>query len=508
MGNQSPMPRIWWIFLALLALPTSCHVVEAGSSQLRTWKTRGVHKLLPEEASASSLVQQAPFEETTHQSWLSRLGNSFFMALCGLILIPFALALMWLNELRNARQESILQLGTSEVQQITSKSMDPDFNGQLVLLNDTDAKGQSDLSDSRFPMVSLKGLRLRSTVEVYQWEEKKSEKKSKDNLGGGETTTTQYSYSKKWSKFQIDSAHFKQSGHRNNICIPGLKAGEQSLANETVRYGESYYMPTDLVNQLSQWTDAFDLIKAPVKFDSYTFEKSSGQWFYHPMRNAPEVGDVRVCFEYVPEGPVSIMALQCGDKIHGNAAASFMPYRLVNRGWCGTLSGEPLKEALLAQGQKTATELYEEDACRTGPFFYLCCCCNLITMIFARASPPQIFAAWHGHLSREQCLHELNVMGMVLKWGLRIVSWLLLYAAVYMLFEPLIVVLDIIPFLGKYISSGTSWVLGVTILFITAVLATVVISVAYLIYHPLIALVCMAGVGLILGAALGISRLL
>ena len=512
------MPRIFASILLALATQSSSHLLEespisdtvelASLPKLRSTKGRNT-ALVPDAPESFSLAQQVPLEETSHESWFSRLGNSFFQALLGLILIPFALALMWMNELRNARQESILQLGTSEVQSISSKSMEPDLHGQLVLLNDSDAKGQDTLADTRFPMVTLKGaLRLRSTVEVYQWEEQKSEKKSKDSIGGGETTTTQYSYTKKWSKFQIDSGHFKQPGHRNTISIPGLKAGEQENVNETVKYGESYYLPKELVQQLSSWKDATSLVNGSLTYASHTFENQGGnQWFYSPLRNSPEVGDVRVRFEYVPDGPVSIMALQCGDKLHGDAA-TFLPYRLVSRGCCGTLSGDALKEALTVEGQKPPEQLYEEDACKTGPFYYLCCCCNLITAIFARAAPPQIYAAWHGHLTHDQCFSELHMFGKLLKWGIRILSWILLYAAVYALFEPLIVILDIIPFLGKYISSGTSFALGVVIFFITALLATVVISLAYLLYHPLIALICLAGVGLLVGTALGISRVL
>lgn len=80
--------------------------------------------------------------------------------------------------------------------------------------------------------------------------------------------------------------------------------------------------------------------------------------FYHPKRPSPEVGDVRVSFECVHDGPASIMALQCAGKGPG---ASFMPYRLVSRGFCG-MPELALKSALLAQGKKSPDELYEEDA--------------------------------------------------------------------------------------------------------------------------------------------------
>ena len=125
---------------------------------------------------------------------------------------------------------------------------------------------------------------------------------------------------------------------------------------------------------------------------------------------------------------------------------------------------------------------------------------------------------------------------LVVKWGLRLLSWLLLYAGNYALFRPLLasrqetiycimlyfrlddilryllvhiglylyhhcgrlliwaeVVLDILPFLGPYISSGAGWVIGLLVFLVTAVLATLVISVAFLRYHPLVGLTYMAG---------------
>ncbi|CAE7199471.1 unnamed protein product [Symbiodinium natans] len=80
----------------------------------------------------------------------------------------------------------------------------------------------------------------------------------------------------------------------------------------------------------------------------------------------------------------------------------------------------------------------------------------------------------------------------MLKWGLRLLSWLLLYAGTYALFQPLLVVLDIIPFLGPYISSGAGWVVGLAVFLVTAMLATLVISIAFLLYHPLVGLTYLA----------------
>ncbi|CAE7194281.1 ATG18A [Symbiodinium sp. KB8] len=417
---------------------------------------------------------------------------------------------MWMNERRNAQQESILQLGMSEVQTIASKSVDEKLHGTLVHMNDADAQGMDEMKDRRFPALRMESgcLRMRSQVQVYQWKETKKQEKKKDSLGGGETTVTHYEYSKIWSDTQIDSTSFHQPSHSNSISIAGLQCGTEKIANTTVKYGDGYYLPKDLVEQLNNWKNANSQVKI-LEYNGTRFGNPSEGWLYSPESAAqsPTVGSVRVCLEYVTDGPVSIVALQSEDDKHPRAA-SFLPYRLVSRGLCCGLRDEALQNALLTQGRKNSQELYEEEAWTSGPFACLCCCCNLIARLFAALAPPQIFAAYPGHSTVAEVFDKLTTSGLMVKWGVRLLSWVLLYAGTYALFQPLLVVLDILPFLGPYISSGAGWVIGLVVFLATAILATLVISVAFLRYHPLVGLTYVAGVGIIVLATIGIMHML
>ncbi|CAE7674505.1 unnamed protein product [Symbiodinium sp. CCMP2456] len=533
----------------------------------------GQMALHPEVSGLIQKAQQEPDVTVEHQSWFSRLGDAFWSVIAGLCLIPFSLALMWMNERRNAQQESILQLGMSEVQTIASKSVDEKLHGTLVHMNDADAQGMDEMKDRRFPALRMESgcLRMKSRVQVYQWKETKKQEKKKDSLGGGETTVTHYEYSKTWSDTQIDSTSFHQPSHSNSISVAGLQCGTEKIANTTVKYGaarqkipevamtremmgphlhlgfcryfnqtlkgqragdvvpvitfnslfldckafgtgwdlqkqDGYYLPKDMVEQLDNWKDANSQVKI-LEYNGNRFGNPSEGWLYYPESAAqsPTVGSVRVCLEYVTDGPVSILALQSEDDKHPRAA-SFLPYRLVSRGLCCGLRDEALQNALLTQGRKNSQELYEEEAWTSGPFACLCCCCNLIARLFAALAPPQIFAAYPGHSPVAEVFDKLATSGLVVKWGLRLLSWVLLYAGTYALFQPLLVVLDIIPFIGNYISSGAGWLLGVIVFLATAVLATLVISVAFLRYHPLVGLTYLAGVGIIVGATIGIMH--
>ncbi|CAE7254480.1 unnamed protein product [Symbiodinium sp. CCMP2592] len=459
----------------------------------------GQMALHPKATDLIQKAQQEPNVTVEHRSWFSRLGNAIWSVVAGLWLILFSLALMWMNEERNAQQESILQLGRSEVQTITSKWVDEQLHGTLIHMNDADAQGMDEMKDRRFPALRMESgcLRMRSQVQVYQWEEDKRYVKDLDDQ-----RLAMYSYREIWSDTQIDSASFRESSERNSISVAGLPCGTVQITNTTVKYGDGFYLPKEMVEQLDNWQNANSHVQN-LEYNGTRFGNPSEGWLYYPESAAqsPTIGSVRVRLEYVADGPVSIVALQTADDKHPRAA-SFLPYRLVSRGLCCGLRDQALQKALLIQGQKRSHQLYKEEPWTFGPFEWLCClcccsgllccCCNLVARQFAVA-PPQIFAAYPGRSTVSEVFDKLNTSRLVMKWGLRLLSWLLLYAGTYALFQPLLVVLDILPFLGPYISSGAGWVIRVLVFLATAVLATLVISVAFLRYHPFVGLTYMAG---------------
>ncbi|CAE7685055.1 Tmem43 [Symbiodinium sp. CCMP2456] len=380
-------------------------------------------------------------------------------------------------------------------------------------MNDADAQGMDEMQDHRFPALRMESgcLRMRSRVQVYQWKETETTSKP---AGGGEISTTWYNYRQIWSDTQIDSTSFREKSHSNSISVAGLTCGTDSRTNTTVGQ-DGYYLPKDMVEQLDNWKNANSQVQT-LEYNGNRFGNPSEGWSYYPESAAqsPTVGSVRVCLEYVTDGPVSIVALQTQDDRHPRAA-SFLPYRLVSRGLCCGPRDEALQDALLTQGRKSSSELKKEDLERElhvnnvpDPLQIIfdqqrmeaavlalqeewTLGCNLIAKRFAALAPPQIFAAYPGHSTVAEVFDKLATSVRV--WKLRLLSWLLLYAGTYALFKPLLVVLDILPFLGPYISSGAGWVIGVVVFLATAVLATLVISVAFLRYQPLVGLTCMAG---------------
>ncbi len=97
--------------------------------------------------------------------------------------------------------------------------------------------------------VTTDQIKLKRTVEMYQWEEE-SHTETEDEVGGGQTETTTYSYHTKWSDTPIDSSSFyEQKGHRNPTT---WKYQSETFVQDKITLGD--LMLTDVfVNQLNTW---------------------------------------------------------------------------------------------------------------------------------------------------------------------------------------------------------------------------------------------------------------
>lgn len=468
----------------------------------KTRQQQEVLALAHSHSSASELLEkQAPnAADVSHKSWLDRMGDALAGVASGLfIVIPFSIALLWMNERRNAQLESLISVGFSEAETVeTADEKAASFNsydGALVHMNDAIARGLEPIVDARFPIVKMDSgcIKLSSDVEVYQWKETKHEEKKKDSVGGGETTVTTYSYQKVWSGRLIPSGGFREGGHHNTSHVSGLDPGDETAINKTVKYGQHWNLPAPLIAQINNFEDANKLAGDELKFGSYTFTLSGG-YFLCPSNSSPQIGDFRVRFQYALDTPASILALQMPDK--SGSGFSFGPYRSVPRGLCGHLGDDELHHRLLKQAKMDGDELYEEDKCLDfGPFACLCGCCNLVSYCFTHCSTamlgmvsltPEIYSLWTAKVAKRECFNSVASSGTSLKWALRILGWILLWAGFEMLFKPLEVAFDIIPFLGPYLGSFIKFGISFLSFFCTMVIAIFLVSAAYLIYHPLL----------------------
>jgi hypothetical protein len=88
----------------------------------------------------------------------------------------------------------------------------------------------------------------------------------------------------------------------------------------------------------------------------------------------------------------------------------------------------------------------------------------------------------------------------VLTWILRAVGAFVMFIGFALVLNPLVVVADVVPFIGSVLGAGAALVS----LIATLVVAPVVIAVAWFFYRPLVSVIVLA---LGFGAAYGLKRL-
>merc|ERR1712228_36627 len=132
---------------------------------------------------------------------------------------------------------------------------------------------------------------------------------------------------------------------------------------------------------------------------------------------SPTVGDIRVRLEKIPDGPFTVLALQV--ESGGDTRDTFIPYRMISRGFCG-ISKEEQKRRQIAEGRLVGSQLAEKDKCSFGPLDGLCCCCagicNLVSTLFSGLLTPEVFHVFSGERKVSECWDEVKARSAMTKW--------------------------------------------------------------------------------------------
>lgn len=251
------------------------------------------------------------YREVTTTSWGKRIAGSFIGVIIGLVLFLGAFALIWWNEGRSVDRIKTLAEGRSAVVSVSAERVDAGHHGKLVHLSGMAATDEV-LKDLPFG-VRENALKLKRTVEMYQWkEEKKTEKKK--NLGGSETEEVTYTYDKTWSEEPIDSTAFKISeGHQNPSSMPYRS---QVLTASAVRVG-AFRLTDAFVSQINEFA------VYPLSPQTYaamdgslrrSFKLNGAEYFHGDPANL-QVGALRIRYAVVKPMTVSIVGRQENDTI-------------------------------------------------------------------------------------------------------------------------------------------------------------------------------------------------
>ncbi|MBI3272325.1 MAG: TMEM43 family protein [Planctomycetes bacterium] len=383
------------------------------------------------------------FVEVTHKGWGSRLIESIKGVLFGLLLVVLSFPLLFWNEGRAVKTENSLAEGKSAVVSATPEKMDPANEGKLVHLTGEATTAQV-LEDGDFG-VSLNALRLRRSVEMFQWSEKK-ESKSDKKLGGGEDTVTTYTYRTGWSSSLENSSGFKEAGHNNPSTF---RYGELTREADRVTLG-AYTLSRSLQGRIDKF-DALPVTEGMAERlpDGAKRERSAGRLqlvdgkYYVGVEagapatpNSPKVGDERVSFSAVKPLTVSLVSQQVGN--------TFQPFKTSQEGY---------DVELLSVGSRTAEAM------------------------FASAEAGNV----------------------AMTWILRFVGWLLMAFGIGLIFAPVAVLGDVVPIFGSLLGAG----IGVFAIALSFGLSLITIAIAWFVYRPVLAVLLLALAG---GAFYALSR--
>ena len=293
-----------------------------------------------------------------------------------------------------------------------------------------DTKTGETLADPLFG-VTAPAIRLVRDAKMYQWTEKE-EKRTVEKIGGSKETTTVYTYERAWKDQLVKSAAFKAPNAPSENRNPEkLLVDQGEWSAREVSVG-AYRLPSELVSEINTFE------AEPVTGDGADVQAppgvrvrvADGGFYLGDDPANPKVGDTKVSFRVVKPGPVSVIAMQMGNTLGA--------YR----------THADTKLEILKTGSHSAQEMFQAE-------------------LAANAA---------------------------LTWVLRGVGFFLMFIGIYSVFRPIVMLVNVLPFLGDMLGFG----LGLFSAMISAALTMLTIAIGWLFYRPLVGVpLVLASVGLI-----------
>lgn len=238
--------------------------------------------------------------ETT--GYFEELGNSVGTAGAGFLLVFLGSVLLFWNEGRTLHSANALQKAAKEVVSVKTGGLGPE--GALVHVSES-AESQDTVNDPDFG-VSAQAVKLKRTVQMYQWKETKTTKETK-KMGGGKTKEHHWHYSKVWSSSPLDSQSYKNPPFPAN---PNFPISEHLSSATNVQFGE-YWLSPSQISRLS----AFEPLSLPSEAI-----RNAQDMYDRPARQEKDntilfsegglnIGDVKVSFSVCVSQPKVLSVL-------------------------------------------------------------------------------------------------------------------------------------------------------------------------------------------------------
>jgi len=221
--------------------------------------------------------------------------------------------------------------------------------------------------------------------------EQKAETKTEKQVGGSEKKTTTYTYNKTWSETLISSSDFKTPEGHQNPTSMPIQSQIQYA--KTVTIGD-FSLPEELIKQINN-SQAVDLAQVNKDALKTQFNKAvtltNNVLYLGQDPQNPQPGDLRISLTDVAPQTVSIIAQQ---------------------------TNTTLQPFLAPAGQR-------------------------------------IMLLSTGQHSPEEMIQQAKSQNSITAWGLRLTSLILLIIGFALIMNPIVVLADVLPFLGSIVGFGT-----------------------------------------------------
>lgn len=392
---------------------------------------------------------------SSHHSYWSRVGNSLKAILWGILFVIASIVLLFWNEKNYVETKAALKEWAEIVQEATIDQINSELEWQEIHVSGETASNAEALKDDTFWVVT-DNLKLKRTVEMYQWYEEEHESCT-DNYWWSEDCETTYTYDTKWSDEHISSNSFYQTANHENPSTWEYESNERvkepitlwaytlasvfvsqltdyktiNLSEQNITAPEKYKLIADQTTQ-SNWT-VEDNNNSYLYWDSETTATTSasnerfhinGDVIYiwlDPTK--PSVWDLKITFSSVKPSTVSVVWKQMGSELTSYKVSN---WRNIN---------------LLSQGNVSAEDMFIE-------------------------------------------AQKENKM---MTWIIRLIWLVLMYCGFAMMFKFIETIAKVLPFLANIIWVWT----GIIALWLTIVVWFVTIWISWLVVRPIVWICCL-----------------
>ena len=264
---------------------------------------------------------------TSHHSYGSRVWNSLKSILLGILLVIVSIALLFWNEKNYVEQKAALNEWASVVQETSIDQINSELEWSEIHVSWETASNDEELKDNIFWVVT-DNLKLKRTVEMYQWYEEEHEE-CHDNYWWSEDCTTTYTYDTKWSDEHISSNGFyKISNHENPST---WEYDSDQWVKQPITLW-AYTLTDVFVNQLTDYSTV-NLSEQNIAIsESEKFHINGNQIYIWLDPTKPTVWDLRITFSSVKPYTVSIIWKQMGNELTSYKVSNWRNINLLSQG--------------------------------------------------------------------------------------------------------------------------------------------------------------------------------